>query len=244
VRYYLFSLMVQVLVALHALRTGRDRWWIWVILVFPMVGAVVYFFAEVLPELAHGRTGRRVTRAVVRKLDPDRELRETAAALAQVDSVENRIAHAEACIESGRGADAEQLYRGALVGVHAEDPHLMVGLARAQAAQGRWPAVRSTLETLIRVHPDFRSPEGHLLYARALDELAEVAAARHEYEALVAYYAGPEPRCRLALLERRAGRPDRAARLLGEVAVEGKRAARNVRALHREWYELAERDGT
>ncbi len=45
----------------------------------------------------------------------------------------------------------------------------MLGHAQAQFGKGDASAARATLDELIRRNPDFRSPAGHLLYARALE---------------------------------------------------------------------------
>ena len=84
----------------------------------------------------------------------------------------------------------------------------MLGLAKSQAAQDKFAECRATLESLIRENPDFRSTDGHLLYARALDSLGDHEQALKEYEALATSYPGEEARCRYGVLllarERRA----------------------------------------
>ena len=62
------------------------------------------------------------------------------------------------------------------------------------------PRARTTLDDLIRLNPDFRSPEGHLLYARALEAEGNFQKALEEYQTLAPSYPG-----------RRGGRPLRAA---------------------------------
>ena len=68
----LASLAVQVFFAVHAYRSGRI-WWIFVLFFFPVVGPLVYLFAEYLPSARAGRLdldgmGRRV----VERLNPQR----------------------------------------------------------------------------------------------------------------------------------------------------------------------------
>ena len=46
--------------------------------------------------------------------------------------------------------------------------YLMLGLARAQFAKGDPVATRATLDDLIRLNPEFKSADGHLLYSEAL----------------------------------------------------------------------------
>jgi hypothetical protein len=49
--------------AVHAVRTGRPNWWLFLLLSMPMLGSIIYFFAEYLPEMRHTRHGRKAIRA-------------------------------------------------------------------------------------------------------------------------------------------------------------------------------------
>ena len=53
-------------------------------------------------------------------------------------------------------------------GVHSDDPDIQVKLARALLDNDQPGDARELLESLIRQRPDFKSPEGHLIYARAV----------------------------------------------------------------------------
>jgi hypothetical protein len=63
-----------------------------------------------------------------------------------------------------------------------------------------------TLDELIARNPAFKSPDGHLLYARALEAEGRTDAALSEYATLSQYYAGAEARLRYGQLLRRSGR--------------------------------------
>jgi hypothetical protein len=75
---------------------------------------------------------------------------------------------------------------------------IRVRLAHALVDAGQPQAARADLEALIAEKPNFKSPEGHLVYARALAALDERAKAREEFEVLVGYFAGLEARARYA----------------------------------------------
>ncbi len=72
-----------------------------------------------------------------------------------------------------------------MTGIYSHEPLLMLGLAKAQFAKGQIGETRQTLDELIANNPDFKSPEGHLLYARALQGEGNVDKALSEYKALV-----------------------------------------------------------
>ncbi|NNC25037.1 tetratricopeptide repeat protein, partial [Salinisphaera sp. USBA-960] len=80
--------------------------------------------------------------------------------------------------------------RAALSGVHREDPHIQVKLAHALLEAGEPAQARQLLDELIAKRPDFRSPEGHLTYARAVAAQGDKSNAKEEFEALTAYSSG------------------------------------------------------
>ena len=55
------SIAFAVLLAMHVVRTGQERYWLWIVLAFQPLGGVVYFLAVVLPDMLNGsaETGRR-----------------------------------------------------------------------------------------------------------------------------------------------------------------------------------------
>ena len=108
----------------------------------------------------------------------------------------------------------------------------MLGLARAQFALDDAAGCRNTLDQLIQHNPQYRSSEGHLLYARALTRLGELAKAEEEYHALLGHFAGPEARYHYAQLLRQAGRERDARAQLEQIEQYARRAPKHYRNLH------------
>jgi hypothetical protein len=156
-------------------------------------------------------------------------------------TVQNKTALAQEYLAAGQPQDAVALYREALSGIHATDPALMLGLARALFTFGDTAEVLAILERLREANPDYTSPEGHLLYARSLEMEGRTAEALYEYEALIAYYPGQEARCRYALLLQMAGRVTEARNLFEEIRKAIAYGPRHQYRAQREWYELARR---
>ena len=44
------SVLLQIILVVHAIKTGRPYWWIWLILFFPFVGSGAYLLIEVAPD--------------------------------------------------------------------------------------------------------------------------------------------------------------------------------------------------
>jgi len=108
-------------------------------------------------------------------------------------------------------------YREALTGLYEHDPNLMQGLAQAQFGKGDASAARTTLDELIPAQPGFRSPAGHLLYARALEAEGNVPKALEEYAVLAPAYPGAEASVRYAQLAAGPGRRAEAQKVAREL---------------------------
>ena len=108
-------------------------------------------------------------RGIRTTLDPEGNLRKFENEMKVTGNVASRQRYADELVRLGRAAEALPIYQTCLTGVFADDPKLLLGFAHAQFAAGDPAAARSTLDDLIRKNPDFKSADGHLLYARAVE---------------------------------------------------------------------------
>jgi len=44
--------LIQFCFAFHVLKTGRPYWWLFVVMAFPVMGCIIYYFVEVFPDHA------------------------------------------------------------------------------------------------------------------------------------------------------------------------------------------------
>ena len=203
--FFVLSILIQACLVIHILKTGRPTIWIWVVVLLPMAGTLAYLVMEIIPDLMGTRTARRAVQNISRTLDPDKDLRRASFDLERADTIHNKMKLAEEFLERGQFAEAKSLYENCLRGVHATDPLLMAGLAKAEFGLGEFAKTKQVLDGLIAANPDFKNEACHLLYARTLEILNEIPAAEHEYQALAKYYSGPEAKYRYALLCMRIG---------------------------------------
>lgn len=235
-------LVIQLGFAAHAIRRGHDQIWIYLIIFVPLIGCILYTLMVVLPEARSSRAVRGVSKAVATTLDPKRDLRKKLDNLDVSDTVENRVMLAGELVKHGMMEDALTLYQRSLTGIYAADPHLMLGMANAFFKAGRFKETQETLDRLIQANPEFRSQEGHLLYARALEELGDIDKAAEEYQALCQYYNGAEAKCRYGLLLKRQGNASEAINLFEDLLRVAKRASRHSNQLNKEWLAVARRE--
>ncbi|MDR7133234.1 hypothetical protein J2X06_000418 [Lysobacter niastensis] len=235
--------VIALFFAVHAVRSGQDRYWLFILFVFPLLGSVVYAIAVWLPELRYSHGGRQLVQGARRLLDPARELRAAQEAFDTATTTDNRVRLADALVEAGRPAEAVPHYRDALRGIHADDPDTQVRLTRALLESGQAGQARQLLDGLIQRRPDFRSPAGHLIYARAVAEEGDRAKARNEFDTLVGYFSGFEARARYAEVLDGWGESEAAMRLREESLQQARRLPAHSRRMNREWLRRLERIG-
>jgi len=236
------SLVFQALLIVHCIKTGRNQIWIWVLALLSFAGVIAYVAAELIPDLLRSRTTQRTVRGVRKALDPQADLRRLQGQARVTGGVGDQQRYAEELLRQDLPREAITVYRNALRGLYQHDPNLMLGLARAQFANSDFTAARETLDELIRHNPEFKSPDGHLLYARTLEAEGQQDRALEEYRVLAGYFPGAEATVRYAQLLRAAGRSDEARGVLRALLEQAAVAPAHYRRNQESWLKLAEKE--
>lgn len=237
----LLVLVIQISLVVHAAKTGRFSPWGYILIFLPVAGAVAYVVVELVPEWFGSPQGQRTGGRVVKAFDPERRYRELSDQFAAVDTIGTRGALAEECLVLGKYWAALEHFNEILSRPMGNEPIYMLGRARAEFGLGRFTDTVATLDELRSKWPDYQSAEGHLLYARALEESDQLKEAADEYAAVSNYYPGAEARVRYGLLLRKVGRDTEAHALLTELLAQMRRAPGYVRKAQTEWIRIAER---
>jgi hypothetical protein len=233
--------VIDIVLVVHAAKTGRFSPWAYVILMIPVFGALAYVAVELLPEWFGSYQGQKAKKRFVTTLDPQRRYRALTDDLAVTDTIANRDALAAECLELGKFDEAKHHYDEIIARPMGEEAVFFLGRARAEFGEGRPADAVATLDDLRQRWPDYQSADGHLLYARALEEIGRTDEAIEEYKALAGYYAGAEARVRYGLLLDRLDRKAEARVVLTDLLTHMRRAPRHVRKVQAEWIGMAER---
>jgi len=234
--------LVQIALVVHVLKTGRNRYWIMMLLFMPLIGGIAYLVIELLPEFSGSIAGQRAMRTVKKSINPGAELRQCEAAWQQSPNVDNARRYAEALLDAGRSTDAQDIIEHALKGLFKTEPTLLLLKARILFDQNHPRQAVDVLESLQQNNPDFRNPEGHLLYARALEADGQTEAAIREYSAVAGYFPGVEARYRLALCLRKAGKEAAANSELESILTDAKLAPAHFRRSQKYWLDAVKRE--
>jgi hypothetical protein len=237
----ILTVIVQACFIFHVFKTGRPYWWAYVILGFPVLGCLVYYFVEVFPNSREHRAANRAARGLDRALNPDKELRRCMEAVDISPTVQNRVALAEELLRHNRPQEAVQLYREARSGVHANDPDLAFGMVNAHLANNQVADARVLLDELVAKHSSYRPDAVGLLRARVLEISGDGEGALAQYERVVESYVGLEAKVRYGQLLKKLGHEAHAQSVLQEVVAHAKR----FKIKHEEeraWVDVARRE--
>jgi hypothetical protein len=237
----ILSYVVQAALIVHCIKTGRNQLWIWVLILLPGAGALAYVAVEVIPGLLRSNAAKRTTRGIKKAMDPGADLRRYESEVRVAGNVASRQRYAEELVRHERWDDAIAQYRASLTGLYEHDPNLMLGLAQAQFGKSDAAGARATLDDLIRLNPDFRSPAGHLLYARALEAEGQTQKALEEYRVVAPSYPGAEASVRYAQLLLAQGQRAEAQQVARELLERARIAPGHYRKAQRVWLEAAQR---
>jgi hypothetical protein len=239
--YLALPIIIQALLIIHVIKTGRNTIWIWVIALLSVAGIIAYVAVELIPELLRSRTMQATSRGVRKALDPEAQLRRLHDEAQVTQNVASNQRYAEELLRLNRFQDAAAIYRKILTGLYAHDPDLMLGLARAQFGSGDAAAARATLDEAIRMNPDFRSPQAHLLYARALEAEGNTEKALAEYQTLSTSFPGAEAAVRYAQLLKTQGRSEESRAVAKDLLEQARIAPAHYRKAQRDWLDSAQR---
>ena len=235
----ILSFIIQLVLVIHILKTGRPQQWIWLVIAVPVIGSIAYFAVELLPSFLNTNKGYKAQKNFQKLINPEKDFNEAMNNYEISDNVKNTKALADECMNKGMYEDAKTLYEKALTGMYKHDPHLLFGLAQASLQLGEYEAVKSKLNLLMEKNPDYENKDSHLLYARALEGLGEDQSALEVYEALETYSPGPEALFSYAMLHRKLGNEEACNGLLQNILRVAKISGKHHNEIFKEWIKLA-----
>lgn len=231
----------SIICAVHVVRTGKEMYWLWILVIGGPLGAAFYFFAVLAPELMGGRAARSVSRAAVKAMDPEREYRAAVRALDDTPTVGNRMKLAQAAAALGRWSDAEAQWALCLEGHWVDDPTILLGHANALLELGRFQEALTRLEQLRKLGREGDTPAAALAFARAYEGLERNEEADGAYRFAADRVPGLEAGGRYVAFMAKTGRREDAEIGLGELDRRLQKIAPSLRGEARPWRDMAAR---
>jgi hypothetical protein len=226
--FYGLTLLLNGICLLHALRTGRDQKWVWILLMLPVGGAMAYVLVEVVPNMSGPDLSRLpwFEKKHIARLEAE---------LAESGTIDKRVELAELYLKYGRTADALAAVESQLDGPFRNHHHLIYLTARLRVENGLWAEAEEALTRLDGAGTSLRRRERRLLVARIRAGQGRTAEAEDLLRELARANDGEEARYRLAAFLRAAGRQADADAVVAEMVKWWKQAGGPYRRLEKPW---------
>jgi len=233
--YYYIILILEAFCIIHCLRRGTQQKWLWMLIVLPVIGCLVYIYSEILTNRSAIRVPKIDVGAV---LNPGAKLKKLEDELRFTDTFANKVKLADAYLDAGYTDKAVELYQASLTGAFAENEHVMAQLIIAYFEQGRYEEIIPIAKKLYKL-PQFARSKAHIRYAMALENTGQVELAENEFKAMKGRYAYFEPRYQYGLFLVRQDRDQDAYQLFTDILDEVPQLSAMERKANRVWFAKA-----
>jgi hypothetical protein len=172
--FFPWGLILQAVAIVHFIRRRPDGYWLWIIIFFGGLGALIYIAAEVIPDAG-------LMRQSFKTFPRRRRIHELEAAILDNPSAGNYEELADLYLEEGNFARARRSYDKAISArTDSPDPFYRRGIAEIEMAD--FAAAVPDLERVLTQDPkyDFQRAAGLLAHAYANTGQPEKAAALFE----------------------------------------------------------------
>ncbi len=229
-------LLFNLICVIHIIRRGKEIWWILIILFFPGLGSLFYFFMEMLPDLRRGDLRRDMVDMKDRFRTAEGRIAALKKELQSVETVEKRVELAEAYAEAERWDDAVETYLPCIEGPLGDDPFLLYGYARVRFNQGSLDFAREALDKIDQSGSRDKINERKLLKARLLHRNGKSQEALPLFEEVVEISQGEEARFYFAEYLIDQGKPDEGRAILEDMLDNQSQHSGLYRKTNREWF--------
>jgi len=232
---YIVGLVAQVFCIIHALKTGR-RDSLYLLIFLPGIGALIYFFMEIWPEISRGDFTKNLTRIFL----PNHKIKEMEKKMRLTDTVSNRVNLAEAYAEQKQYDKAITLAKSCLDDPFVNQTGILLKLARLFFASERYlEALQYFEKAKSQNHNKLDRNEDELSYARSLDYTGDLINAEAEYARAIRIHHSMEAMYHYGCLLKKLNRPQEARIQFENVKTQKDLHPRYVRRLNSKWIRLS-----
>jgi len=233
--YYYAIVGLQILCAVHVLRSRNDYFWLWIIVFMPVLGCAIYVIVHHRSLLGTMRMPVNLQIPMIEALNDQRIEK----ALRKSDTLSNRIDFANVLINRGDYAQALDLLRESLNGPLKGDITLLFTCARAHYANGQLDDAIVLLEAAEKVRNSEKLRSRCLLLAMCREAQGDDARADDKYQAAQGGYAGEEARARYGLFLKKTGRAQEAREMFRKILDSAESAPWSYRREQKAWIGIA-----
>ena len=142
---FYIPLLLQVLLIVHAFKTGRDRLWIYVMIFLPYAGGIAYLIVELLPEFFRSSAANSAKSTFTQVISPNREFELLQSKSELSPTFENLRLLGEEYLKRQQYGEAVEIFTKALKGPSSDNPHVLLKLGEAYYQSGQYESAKSVL---------------------------------------------------------------------------------------------------
>lgn len=229
-------ILIALFFAIHALKTGRSTYWLFILFSFPLFGSIVYFFVEYLPASKMERGVKQASNKAIQLLDPTRELREAKQAFELTPTIQNRMRLAAALDNAGEYEEAARQFDACLEGPFAQDSEVCFGAAKAKFHVKQPQQAIQLLQDIRNKSAEFRPEQISLLLAQCHAENDDKDNARTEFIHAYQTFGSAEVRAQYGIWAANTGDITTAERLKLDLDKDWRRWNKHSRNIHRDLF--------
>ena len=247
--WYLLSSYMPMLVILgfpifcivHLIRNGRSFGWLWIILLFPLLGSIIYIIVEVVGKPGTtGMAGRG--QGVFSSWQRNRKITQLRKDLAMGDTLATRIRLADELLIGRRYREVVETLGESYRGIGKNDIQVQWILARALVELPDYAAALGVIDSIDVKKIKLNEGEHLLLKARCLEETASFDEADAVYAQAVKIFTGEEARYRYGMFLKRNDQSTKAGALFGEIIDRSQVNPPFYVKRNKKWIKLAKRN--
>jgi hypothetical protein len=227
-----FTTLFQALMLVHFFRRRPEGYWFFVIIFLGPLGALVYFFLEVLPDL-------RVKPPAIARFERRRRRQWLEHMAGEAPSLETLQELGEIYAAEGEHARAVEFFTRAL----KRDPELreaLYGRGKSLVAMGEIHRAIADLEPVARAEPNYDFYGASLTLAESYERAGRDDAARGAYEDILGRTTVSRAYYNYGLLLAKHGETEKAREMMRQILAKKPTLPRYLRRQERPWFRKAE----
>lgn len=174
---FLLPILLQVLLIIHVVKTGRDRFWIYILVFIPLAGGIAYFIIEILPDILRSSATRNTVQEVSRAMNPNKEFEAVSRRAEMSPTVENISLLGLEHLKRKNYTEAEACFKRCLNGPFSDSIPIMTNLAETYYASGQFGEAETLLNEITTLQGEDVTAEIMLLHGNVKAALGNYEAA-------------------------------------------------------------------
>ena len=146
--------ILQLLLLIHIIKTGRSYTWMWLLLFVPYVSAVAYIILCVIPDLVSGPSTRVAGASFIDEVFPNFRIKKLEQTVKNSSTTANIIELADAHADAGHYEKAAEMYKGCLEGLYKHDAGIQFKLMNVLYESGKIDEAKEILKDY-KKHTEF-----------------------------------------------------------------------------------------